>query len=276
MLGGSFALDLKACGLPGRVLGVSRDPKTYPEPVAAAIRPASLEQALAEADVILLCGPVLASLARIEAIGPLARPGTLITDIGSTKRAVMEAASRHVAGAGFLGGHPMAGKQYPGIEHAETGLFRGRTWFLVEGTPNPPHRAAFVELLDRIGAVVRWIDAETHDRSVAYTSHLPQILSSALAASLNGAIPPAAAAERCGQGLRDMLRISESDWGMWRDILATNADFIAEAVEIFSARLKQIAPERHIGQRVVPEDLTSAEAIFGEGRAFTSALPPRK
>ncbi len=238
LLGGSLAMDLRRCGYAGRILGVSRSPREYP---AAFSSGAVFERAAAESDVIVLCSPVQSIIADIERVDALVRPGTLITDVGSTKSAIMSAARTHVKRGVFLGGHPMAGKHVSGLEHACEGLYSGKAWFFVRTIePDPPVVREFVEWVGRIGARPLWIGEEEHDRSVAMTSHLPQLVSTALGAALARSVDPGVARQRCGQGLPDMLRLAESDWALWRDILTSNRLEIRRMVGEYLAALGEI------------------------------------
>jgi len=237
LIGGSFGLALKSAGFRGRIVGVS-SPRTIEKALyrGAIDEGATLEDAAPRADLIYLAGPIHAILETIPALDGLARPGALVTDAGSTKRRICEEGSK-LRGALFLGGHPMAGKEKRGVEEAEAELFRGRPWLLTpsrrEDLETPAARE-FVQWLERIGAEPRVMTPEEHDRTVALGSHLPQMLSTALAASLDG-VP--GVAEAAGPGLVDMTRLALSGWDIWRDILETNRDEIAAAIGLYEERL---------------------------------------
>ncbi len=265
LLGGSLAMALRRAGFEGTILGASRTPKALPTEFTRSV---TLEEAAPVSDVLVLCAPVLAVISDLERLDAMVRPGTLITDVGSTKRRIMEAARAHIRKAVFLGGHPMAGKQVGGVENAAVDLFDERTWFLVRTVdPDPPAAREFVEWIARIGAVPHYIDEIAHDRSVAFTSHLPQLMSTALAATLAASLGSDDARARSGKGLRDMLRLAQSDFGMWRDILETNADFIGEALMSFSSfvqRFKDFPLHRLRGE------LDGAEDVFSQATEFTA------
>lgn len=236
LIGGSFGLALRAAGFTGRLLGVSSRGALEAAMARGAVdEGVSLAEAASRADVLYLSQPIAQILESIEALGALARPGLLVTDAGSTKRAIVRKAAECLPGAVFLGGHPMAGKEARGVEAAEAGLFRGRPYLL---TP-PGHGAAaaenalveeFTGWLSAIGALPRWMSAEEHDRLVAAASHVPQLLATALAASLEGRPDPEAVAGVAGPGLQDMTRLALSSHEIWRDILATNGGEIAAAL----------------------------------------------
>jgi prephenate dehydrogenase len=137
------------------------------------------------------------------------------------------------AGARFLGGHPMAGKEQSGVEHADADLFSGAPYALIGSEDGSDSCAKdFASLLRRIGAKLVWCDAETHDWAVGIVSHLPQLLSIALARVLQDetdetGLPLTLA----GQGVQDMLRLAGSPYGLWRDILLTNTDNVSRALD---------------------------------------------
>jgi prephenate dehydrogenase len=159
----------------------------------------------------------------------------VVTDVGSTKRLITAAAAR--AGLpNFVGGHPMAGGERSGLQHARADLFEGRPWLLV-ADHGPTAAVDLVERFARgLGASPRRIDAATHDRFMAYVSHVPQLVASALMS---------AAGQRCGltgllasgPAFGEMTRVAGSSYDAWRGTLATNADFVAEALEALVGRL---------------------------------------
>lgn len=240
LIGGSFGLALKSAGFRGRVIGVSS-----PQTIGKALRRgaidegSSLEEAAPRADLIYLAGPIRAILDTIPKLDGLARPGALVTDAGSTKRRICEA-GRALHGAVFVGGHPMAGKEKRGVEEADAELFRGRPWLLTPSRREDLETPAARELLvwiGRIGAEPRVMTPAEHDRTVALSSHLPQMLSTALASSLDG-MP--GVAEAAGPGLLDMTRLALSGWDIWRDILETNRDEIVAAIGLYEERLRAL------------------------------------
>src|SRR5688572_26752054 len=204
--------------------------------------------ALTDVDLIVLATPVPVVIDLIRQIGASGFQG-IVTDVASTKREVMAAA----ASAGldrFVGGHPMAGRERGGFEHAQSKLFDGRPWFLVAArTPGVddagvrtrcPDCSAVERLVAGLGATPVLCDADTHDRTVAYTSHLPQLLAVVL---MN------AAADECGEaglaaagrGFSDMTRLAASPLDLLQGILDSNADFVADAAHALLAHLQPLA-----------------------------------
>jgi prephenate dehydrogenase len=259
LIGGSFGLALRASGFKGPIIGVS-SARSIDEGLRAGCidRGAPLEEACAEADLVFLAQPISGILETLERLDPLVKPGALVTDAGSTKRAIVARAAQRLRRARFLGGHPMAGKESRGAACAEAELFRDRPWLLTPSCGDDLSRASeFISYLDAFGAMVRTMTPEDHDRAVARSSHLPQMLSTALASYLESLNDPAVAAA-AGPGLMDMTRLALSSHDIWRDILATNGDFIAEELAAYRERLAALP--------------VSAEAEFAAANAFASLL----
>jgi prephenate dehydrogenase len=195
----------------------------------------------------VLATPVSGIIDLIERLGPALPPKTLLTDVGSTKALVLEKAKmifRKSTGTRFLAAHPMAGKEQSGMEYADPDLFQGAAWFV---TPVPGQKVyddlsgEFLEWVEKIGARIASMDADAHDQLCAWISHLPQMISTALAASLvdeYGADAPLL--EAGGRALREMTRISGSPYSMWRDIALTNKTNIRDALSRLEQHLAHI------------------------------------
>ncbi|MDP8982620.1 MAG: prephenate dehydrogenase/arogenate dehydrogenase family protein [Acidobacteriota bacterium] len=241
LIGGSFALALRKAGYSGRILGVG-SPETLDRALALGVidEPAPLERAAAEADLIYLAWPIRRIVQALPALESWVRPDALVTDAGSTKSAIVRAA-RALTRCQFLGGHPLAGNERRGVRHADAELFRGRTYVLTPEAPaelETPRAREFQHWLGAIGAVPLVLPAEQHDRVVAYTSHLPQLASTALAAVLEAR--PDLPLQVSGPALRDSTRLALSSFDIWGDILATNATSIEEALAAYVEALDQV------------------------------------
>jgi prephenate dehydrogenase len=230
LIGGSIALAARVRWPEVHVSGTAS--RHAPLPDGLLDRTVDDIRALAdECDLIVLGVPVpvmprlMAQLAEAN----------VVTDVGSTKRSVMAAAE--AAGLPlFVGGHPMAGAERPGASEAREDLFMDRPWLLVEGTA-PAETSARVESFARaLGASTRWIDAEEHDRAVAYISHLPQVVAAALMNAADENVGTAGP-QVSGNAFAEMTRLASSPAEMWRGICAENADFIAEALRAFLEQL---------------------------------------
>jgi prephenate dehydrogenase len=232
LIGGSFALALRQAGFTGQIIGVSSQPAIDAALARGVIDEAlPLAEAAATSDLIYLAQPIERILQTIDGIDEHARPGALITDAGSTKVAIVNRAAAAIHRARFIGGHPMAGKESRGVEQADADLFRGRPYILTG------RDADLESWIERIGARLVIMTAAEHDRLVAMTSHLPQLISTALA-SVIGAQPDAA--KVAGPAAVDLTRLALSPYEIWRDIFATNADSVDAALGAFIAKLEEL------------------------------------
>lgn len=176
--------------------------------------------------------PVMPSLMDVLA---RSRTRAVVTDVGSTKRPVMAAAAASGLST-FVGGHPMAGGERPGASEARADLFVGKPWLLVKGAAPDEASARLETFVRALGAVPSWMNAEDHDRTVAYVSHLPQVLAAALMNAVDKRVADAGPLV-AGNAFGEMTRLASSPAGMWRDICADNADFVAEALQTFLSEL---------------------------------------
>ncbi|HKE31117.1 MAG TPA: prephenate dehydrogenase/arogenate dehydrogenase family protein [Candidatus Angelobacter sp.] len=250
LIGGSFGLAVKASGSGVRIIGCDR-----PHVLERARKMGALDsgnedpaEAIKGSDLILLATPVGTIIDLIERIGPIAPPNCLITDVGSTKQEIMERA-RAVFGADagerFLGGHPMAGKEHSSIFSADATLFRDATWFFVPANAqqnlNSEKVKEYRNLLERIGAHVTVTEADRHDRICAWISHLPQMISTALAGILLDEFGDASEFHTISsRGLREMTRTASSPYSMWRDVAHTNTANLEQAIAALEQRLAHI------------------------------------
>jgi prephenate dehydrogenase len=206
-------------------------------------RGAPLEQAVPVADLVYLAQPIGRILDTLHHLDPLVRPDALVTDAGSTKHAIVSEARKLLRRCQFLGGHPLAGKEKRGAAEAEAHLFRGRTYVLTPAAPDEletPAARVFVEWLERIGAHAAILGAAEHDRLVSFTSHLPQLASTALAATVAENLTAPEDLQVAGPGLIDSTRLALSAYELWRDILATNTASIEQALTAYINELEQL------------------------------------
>ncbi|MGA2434430.1 MAG: prephenate dehydrogenase/arogenate dehydrogenase family protein [Bryobacteraceae bacterium] len=243
LMGASFGLALKKAGFDGKIAGVS-SPAAIEEALdhGAIDFAAPLEEAVAAAGLVYLAQPISRIIETIAKIGPFLRPDALVTDAGSTKVRICEQALRNLPLGQFLGAHPLAGKEKRGAREADAGLFAGRPYVLTPVDAGQMETAAVREFLKWLGAIdarVAIMSAEEHDRVVAYTSHLPQLLSTTLAATLAERLAPGEV-RISGPGLADALRLAGSAYEIWVDILATNPGPIETALDAAIARLQEL------------------------------------
>lgn len=235
LIGGSFALALRELFPSVSLIGYSRSGSCERARAAGVVDEATpdLAAAVRGADLVYIALPIGAS---IESLGAIAKsaPNALVTDACSTKTVICRTAKDHFrGGARFFGAHPMAGKEQSGIEHADAKLFRGAPYALMGTESDADSRVkSFVEIVRAIGARPIWSDPETHDWAVGIVSHLPQLVSVALARVVQDETDETGLPlTLSGSGLQDMLRLAGSPYDIWRDILLTNTDNISRALD---------------------------------------------
>jgi prephenate dehydrogenase len=249
LIGGSLGLALRKRHLARRVIGCDRAPVLERAIECGAIEAGAPNpvDAVHGSDLVILATPVIAILDLIERLGPALSARTLVTDVGSTKADIVARAAKSFgrsAGQRFLAGHPMAGKEVAGVESADADLFQGAAWLFTPLPRQNPHAGlcgAFVECVEKLGASVAILDAADHDRFCAWISHVPQMISTALAASLVDEFgPEAPLLDIGGRALRELTRISGSPYSMWRDIAITNKKNLGQAMHKLEQRLAHI------------------------------------
>jgi prephenate dehydrogenase len=268
LIGGSLGLALKKRHLAGRIIGCDRAPVLERAIESGAIESGSTHPADAArgSDLVVLATPVIPILDLIDRLGPSLPPKTLVTDVGSTKAEVVERAARSFgrnAGQRFLAGHPMAGREHAGVEFADADLFEGAAWLF---TPLPRQNVhaglsgEFIHCAEKIGAKIAYVDPVDHDRFCAWISHLPQMISTALAASLVDEFgPDAPVLDIGGRALREMTRISSSPYSMWRDIAITNRQNLSDALHKLEQRLAHI--RENLGSKQLADEFERAHQL---------------
>ncbi len=245
-MGGSLGLALKQRQVCRRVVGLVRRSEAVVEAEAAGVvdwaatDPAS---ALAEADLIIFSTPVRTIVQQLKEWALLFKPGATITDMGSTKQAIVQAMAGLPAEVYPLGSHPMCGKEQAGLGAAEATLYEGAPWILTPLERTPPAATRMVhDLAVAIGAKPRLLAAERHDKLVAAISHLPYTLAAALTlAAQNVAADDPAVWEVAASGFRDTSRLAASDVTMMLDILLTNRAAVGHMLALAQSQLAQLA-----------------------------------
>ena len=263
LIGASFGLALRSAGYKGPITGVSSQRAAADALSRGAIdRIAPLDVAIPQADLVFLSQTIGRILNTIRHIDPLLKPGALVTDAGSTKCEIVDLARQCITRAQFLGGHPMAGKETRGAAHAAGNLFRDRTWVLTPDDASELTTSAageFSKYLRRIGARIIILDADEHDRVVSLTSHLAQLASTALAATVGDQLGESPREQAAGPGLEDMTRLALGSYDIWRDILATNADHIDRALSVYIQKLEHL--RENLRTRQIQEEFVRAAAL---------------
>jgi prephenate dehydrogenase len=280
LIGGSAALAWKRSGQVDAVIGFDLDAAAC---AAAQERGAidrivsSVADAVREAELVLLAVPVGAMAAVLAEVAAAVPAHAIVTDVGSTKRSVIEAA-RTALGAHssfsfrrFVPGHPIAGGEKPGVANADAALFRGKLFVSTPVAETHPEALAQVEALWRgIGATVQRMAADEHDRVFAAISHLPHLLAFALVAQIAAEPDGARKLGFAGAGFRDFTRIAASSPALWRDIAIANRDALAIELRGHRTLLDRLQAALEAGDAVTLEAVftQAAEARRAQQRSF--------
>lgn len=244
LIGGSFARGLRHFGFEGEIIGVGSDRTTARAVELGVIdRAASLADACAAADLVYLSHTISRILEDIPRVAAALKPGALVTDAGSTKSEICSRAAECLPPGAFLGGHPMAGKETRGVEGADPLLFQNRTYAFTPTAPSHLDSAAARLLLawvSKLGARVIIMSPLEHDETVAFTSHLPQVVSTALAQTVARQVTDLDRLKVAGPGLTDMTRLALSSHDLWADILATNRSSVRNAITQYILQLQEL------------------------------------
>jgi prephenate dehydrogenase len=240
LLGGSIGLAAKAAAIPARIVGYGHRAATLKralETGAIDESATSSKDAAAGADLIVLCTPVGLFEGLLTQIAPALAPGAVVTDVGSTKRSVVELAERILpSSVHFVGAHPMAGSEKRGVEYARADLFQGARCIL---TPTDKTDPAALETVDQfwrqLGMQTDRMSPQEHDRRICDVSHLPHAVAAALVAMQSDEALPLA-----GKGFLDTTRIAGGDGALWRDILQDNRDNLTDAIRRFRGTLDDL------------------------------------
>jgi prephenate dehydrogenase len=263
LVGTSFALALRRAGVCASVAGWDVDESALDAAIGLGaideVDAAFAEGSISASDLVYLATPVGQIVEFLSAGARQVKPGAVVTDAGSTKAEVCRAArGLALEGRRFVGGHPVAGSHLRGPAHARADLFEGAPYVLTPVEGGGDDAVALVmleETLRRLGARVSVVSAAEHDRALALVSHLPQLASGALAATVE-ALPDADALRGLsGAGFRDMTRLAASPWAVWHDILATNSSEIADALDAFVSKLSAVRDELRDGRLDVTSTL---------------------
>jgi prephenate dehydrogenase len=236
LVGGSLARALTASGY--RVTGVD-----WPHVVRRALRARVIAagktrtEAVSSADVIVLAAPPGTNLRLLRRLAKVAPPRLVITDVSSVKGEIGREAAR-LGLRGFVGGHPMAGTERRGFGASSAGLFRGAAWWLVPA-PDPRATRLVRALVRAAGARPIATDAATHDRTMAFLSHVPQVVAWALLEAARGDPVARRHLRRAGPGFRGMTRLARSPRPLWEDILAANRVEVRRALAALVRRLER-------------------------------------
>ncbi len=266
LIGGSVGLAARARGVARHILGVGRSA----ESLDAARRLGAIDcggrdlaEAARQSDFVLFCTPVDRIAEQVLTAAAVCRPGTVLTDAGSTKDTIVRALDGRLPdGVTFVGGHPLAGSEKRGPEHARADLFEGR---LVILTPTPRTDPAAVERVAgfwrALGARVQCLNAQDHDDALAVTSHLPHLVAAALANTLPDHLRPLAAT-----GFRDTARVAAGDPDLWAAIFAQNRGAVLAALARLADRLAAYR------DAIEHDDMTALRQLLVDAKKVRDAL----
>jgi prephenate dehydrogenase len=241
------------------------------------VAPTTLAETVEGAEIVFCAAPVAQLPGLVADALEASGPDAAVTDVGSTKRELVEGLARHAAAGRFIGGHPLAGAETSGVENARADLLEGARWYL---TPTDASSGLLYDRLQRalsdLGARPQAIDAATHDRLMATVSHLPHVMANVLASQAATAL--AEESERLpevGPSFRDTTRVAGANPAIWGDIFAANREAVARETEAVAQRLREAARlirsgdasavgAWHLAAREDRRRLLEAELIGGE------------
>jgi len=259
LIGGSIALAARQIWPASLVIGVDNK-----DVLETAMRLHAIDVAaddpyvLAEADLVILAAPVKQNIELLISLDDNVTQPAVVTDVGSTKRAIVDAARGLPPKFTFIGGHPLGGAAKGGLENARPDLFTGRPWLLTPTTEGGDAIGKLSAFVTALGAQPRIVDVATHDRLLAYLSHLPQLTASALMKVVGHAVGDLGLT-LSGKGLADTTRLASSPPEIWRDIAATNADEIGPALDVLIAVLLDLRRDLPKGDRLADVFTEAAE-----------------
>jgi prephenate dehydrogenase len=265
LIGGSIALAARRRSVAERIIGIDHQEETR----SRALREGLLDEthsdlsAVTSADLVLFCTPVDRIAVQVIEASSHCRPGTLLSDCGSTKAAIVsEVSNRLPPGIEFIGSHPLAGSEKHGLSHASAQMLEGR---LVIVTPAADCSANAVSRISdfwrTLGARVQVMDADEHDRALALTSHLPHLLSSALA----GILPPEWY-DLTATGFRDTTRLASGQPSLWSAIFRSNHAHLLAALDRLEEQL------RCFREAVRQQDQAALERLLQQGKTVRDDL----
>lgn len=266
LLGGSLGLALHKSGKVREITGydLGKGVSERAAKVGAIDQPYdAMVDAVRGADLVILATPVGAMHALLQQLGPMLTPGTVVTDVASTKVQVISWAEEYLpASVDFIGGHPMSGKELSGVEAADKNLFAQHIYCL---TPTRHTSAEAInkasELVEAVGGRLRFLDPAEHDALVASVSHLPFIASIALVESIAGSPGWLDASKLAASGFRDMSRLAAGSPEMYRDICLTNSEPLVRWLDEYMASLQDLRNRIANHDRTLGETFAEAQQL---------------
>jgi prephenate dehydrogenase len=250
LIGGSIALAVRERWSSILITAVDRPAVLAHASSSGAIdRAASAVAEIGPADLVVLAAPVRQNVLLLPQVMSHLSAGAMVTDVGGTKRDIVSAAAALPSGtASFIGGHPIGGAERGGFGFARPDLFRGKPWIFTPAATAPSLDTLF-DFVRGLGARPATMNADDHDRVMAYVSHLPQLAASVLM-EVVGRAASSEGLRFAGRGLTDSTRLASSPASVWREICEANADDIGPALDALIARLNELRGNLQSGQTV--------------------------
>jgi len=278
LIGGSIGLAAKQRNLAKRVLGVGHRRVSLEQALTrGAVDEVflNISEAVHQADVAVFCTPVDLIAEQILAVAPGCKPGTLLTDAGSTKAALVQSVADGFAkmkpaeGVAFVGSHPLAGSEKRGVKYADPNLFESRVTVVTSPpVPLPESGRGLGEGLDRavafwkaLGSKVLVMDPDEHDKALALTSHLPHLVAAALVGALTPDLVPLAAT-----GFRDTTRVAAGDPTLWTGILLQNREAVLSGMDHLGVHLDQFR------RALMASDRIALDQLLGQAKRLRDSL----
>lgn len=263
LIGGSLGLSLRQTGFAKQVLGCGRSVANLEVAQSKGCIDGftqDLSQAVQNADLVVVCVPVLSTASIFAQIAPSLKPNAVVTDVGSVKTTIVTAAKLLPAPDCFVGGHPIAGSEHSGAAAAESWLFKGKRWVLTPTSRTNPAALKLVsDMVSATGAFIDQQSPERHDQIFAWVSHVPHLLAFALAGAI--AKSDANLFAQGGSALRDFLRVAASDPVMWRDIFKANTQAIRQAADAVQNEIQALLDQLQHAEQIERALLQAQQAV---------------
>ena len=272
LIGSSLSLALRQAGEVGEVVGFGRNRANLEKGVELGVLDrfeTTLADAVRDADVIVVAVPLGAMRAVLHELAGCVSPDAIITDVGSAKGSVVDAARAELGELmpRFVPGHPIAGTEKSGVEAGFPSLFQGRRVILTPLEQTDARATAKIDAMWRdCGAEVEYLEVEHHDKVLAATSHLPHMLAFALVHQLSNLNDHEEIFRYAAGGFRDFTRIASSDPVMWRDVCIANSDALIELIEQYQDELQRVT------QAIVDGDGDELLRLFSRAKSERDSL----
>lgn len=271
LIGGSIAKTIKRLYPQASIVAYNRTYSVLEQAKSDHIADVICEQVderFSACDYIFLCMPVFYNAQYLELLSGLIKPGCILTDVGSVKTDIHQHVSRLGLEASFIGGHPMAGSDKTGYEHASDRLIENAYYILTPASKVPEKAVReYYALVQTLGAVPMVLDYEEHDYFTACVSHMPHVLASALVHLVKNSDNPAHTMRTIAAGgFKDMTRIASSSAVMWQQICLSNSENICKVLETFIDTLT------HAKELISLHDSEKIYQFFDEAAQYRSTL----